>query len=101
MPLDPCGVKAEMKASWHPPSGEAWTSAEELGVISIAFQAISPLFLGFPWILLQNFSWMNYTIMCLTKRQPSEIDQDVLFDDRSLSQFTSTFDLAFGQKAAE
>ena len=76
--------------------------AEELGVKSIAFPAISTGIFGFPVDLAAKiFLDELHNYMSHQKASRLEFIKIVLFDDRSLSQFTSTFDLAFGQKAGE
>ena len=72
---------------------------EELGVKSLRL-AISLDILDFRGSCCK-ISWMNYTLCVSPKASRLKLIKIVLFDDRSLSQFTSTFDLAFGQKAGE
>ncbi len=76
--------------------------AEELGVKSVAFPAISTGIFGFPVDLAAKF-FMDELHNYVSHQKASRLKliKIVLFDDRSLSQFTSTFDLAFGQKAGE
>ena len=76
--------------------------AEELGVKSIAFPAISTGIFGFPVDLAAKiFLDELHNYVSHQKASRLKLIKIVLFDDRSLSQFTSAFDLTFGEKAGE
>ena len=76
--------------------------AEELGVKSIAFPAISTGIFGFPIDRAAKI-FMDVLINYVSNQKAKNLKliKIILFNDRTLSEFTTAFDLTFGQKAGE
>jgi O-acetyl-ADP-ribose deacetylase (regulator of RNase III) len=76
--------------------------AEELGVESIAFPAISTGIFGFPVDIAARIfmdEFLNY--VSRQKNSHLKLIKLILYDDRTLSQFITAFDLAIDRKAGK